>query len=530
MTEREKLIVSRIKEIGISNFLSNEDLNPESIDQLLVIFSKEDTKEYLLSSIGSLLKDDISVSFFNDVFNDFFEQADNESVIKIIKQFNDIGKMRTLSAESRLSLLMREISKVRQMEKSISKTFLVYKNEDLKNINLPKNFIKESNDKEDGIVTDIEKIFIYFLEYGLIMPGAFVSSLQELRSTLLTHMKTNPNAVRYLLHIKGGIQKSRKRIVQLMRTGMSSEILSIIHPNLKKELNSFEQLMKNNFNINIWEVLRIDNDSSKWDHILLLWSGMNSRVKDPIEIIELLLKSVLKNIDDALLRQIQKFDSKRFSASEKIFWKGLTALIPELKQIPADQKRKLKSQDDIKDTAEQKEREEEMLDPEEGITVYNAGLILLWPFLARYFSMLELANSKDFLGDAERARAIQLTQYLVTGKTEIEEWNLSLNKILCGADLNFPIEPTLDITLEEEGLSDKMLKGALQNWPKLKNTKPDTFQETFLRREGRLYKRDNRWELIVEKKAYDMLLSSLPWNISMIKLNWMTDRLVVEWN
>ena len=219
-----------------------------------------------------------------------------------------------------------------------------------------------------------------------------------------------------------------------------------------------------------------------------------------------------------------------YSASEKTFWKGLTALIPELKQIPADQKRKLKSPDDLKDTAEQKEREEEILDPEEGITVYNAGLVLLWPFLARYFSMLELANSKDFLGDAERARAIQLTQYLVTGKTEMEEWNLSLNKILCGADLNFPIEPTLDITLEEEGLSEKMLKGALQNWPKLKNTKPDTFQETFLRREGRLYKRDNRWELIVEKKAFDVLLSSLPWNISMIKLNWMTDRLVVEWN
>jgi hypothetical protein len=64
----------------------------------------------------------------------------------------------------------------------------------------------------------------------------------------------------------------------------------------------------------------------------------------------------------------------------------------------------------------------------------------------------------------------------------------------------------------------------------LKNTKPQTFQETFLRRQGRLYKRENRWELIVEKKAYDMLLTSLPWNISMIKLNWMSDRLVVEWN
>jgi hypothetical protein len=311
---------------------------------------------------------------------------------------------------------------------------------------------------------------------------------------------------------------------------MSEEILAIIHPALKKELNAFEMLMRNNFNLNIWDVLGIDNDSAKWDYLLLLWSTTNSKVKDPIEMIELLMKSILKKLDAEFIQPIQKFDNKRFSVSERSTWKSLVALIPELKSAPTEQKRKLKSPDEIKNTAEQAEREEEILDPEEGITVYNAGLVLLWPFLARYFSMLELSNNKDFFGDEERMRAIQLTQYLVTGKTEMEEWNLSLNKIICGADLNFPVQPNLDITIEEEGLSEKMLKGALQNWPKLKNTKPATFQETFLQREGRLYKRDNRWELIVEKKAYDMLLNTLPWNISMIKLNWMSDRLVVVWN
>jgi hypothetical protein len=289
-------------------------------------------------------------------------------------------------------------------------------------------------------------------------------------------------------------------------------------------------LMRNNFNVNIWDVLGIDNDSAKWDYLLLIWSTTNSKVKDPIEIIELLMKSVLNKLDPEFIRAIQKFDNKRFSVSERVLWKSLITFIPDLKSIPSEQKRKLKSPDELKNTAEQAEREEEILDPEEGITVYNAGLVLLWPFLSRYFSMLELCNNKEFFGDEERMRAIQLTQFLVTGKTEMEEWNLSLNKILCGVELNFPVQPTLEITLEEEGLSEKMLKGALQNWPKLKNTKPATFQETFLQREGRLYKRDNRWELIVEKKAYDMLLNTLPWNISMIKLNWMSDRLVVVWN
>ena len=530
MNENEKSVVSTIKERGISSFLEYEDLHPDSLDKILTIFSRDEAKEYVLSGISSLVKDQSLRALFDEAFNDFFEQADNESILKIMKQFNDVAKMRTLSAESRLDLLMREISKVRQMERSISKSLDIHKKEDLKNVKVLKKIISESSEKKEAVVTDVEKIFLYFLEYGLIMPDAHIITLQELRSILLKHMKANPNAVRYILHIKTHNQKSRKRIVQMMRTGMSVEILSIIHPELKKELNAFEMLMKNNFNINIWEVLGIDNESARWDHILLLWSGINSKTKDPIEILELLLKSVLKKLDDTIVHQLQIFDARRFSISERSIWKGLVALIPELKYISPDQKRKLKSPEEVKNTAEQAAREEEILDPEEGITVYNAGLVLLWPFLSRYFSMLELSNAKDFLGDEERARAIQLTQYLVTGQKEMEEWNLSLNKILCGAELNFPVEPTFDISLEEEELSEKMLKGALQNWPKLKNSKPDTFRETFLRREGRLYKRDNRWELFVEKKSYDMLLDSLPWNISMIKLNWMPDRLVVVWN
>ena len=530
LSERDKLIVTRIHEKGLSDFLNFDEIHQDSIDRLLIFFSKDETKEFMLLGIQELVSDEKLLPFFDEVFNDFFEQADNNSIVKVVQQFNEISKMRTLSAESRLDLLLREISKVRQMEKSIEKSLQIHKKDDLKKVKHLKNMIKDSTEKEESVVTDVEKIFIYFLEYGFLMPTAYISSLQELRSILLSHMKTHPNAVRYLLHIKSNVQKSRKRIVQLMRTGMSEEILAIIHPTLKKELSAFEMLMRNNFNINIWDVLGINNDSAKWDLLLLLWSTNNSKVKDPIEIIELLMRSVLKKLDPEFIQLIQQFDNKRFSVSERSIWKALVVIIPELKSVPADQKRKLKSPDEIKNTAEQAERVEEILDPEEGITVYNAGLVLLWPFLSRYFSMLELCNSKDFFGDEERMRAIQLTQFLVTGKTEMEEWNLSLNKIICGADLNFPVQPTLDISLEEEGLSEKMLKGALQNWPKLKNTKPATFQETFLQREGRLYKRDNRWELIVEKKAYDMLLNTLPWNISMIKLNWMSDRLVVVWN
>ena len=530
LVEREKLIMSRIKEMGVSKFLSYDNIHPETIEQMLSIFSKEDAKEYLLNCIQLFFAEEKYILFFNDVLNDFFDRADNESIIKIIKQFNKIEKSKTISDESRISLLIREISKVRYMELSIKKVFLLHQNKGLKKVEFLTNAISKSLDTQETLVTDGKIIFNYYLVYGLIMPGSFLRSLDELKSFLLNYIKKDPVALRYILHINSGNQNSRKRIVQLMRPAMSAEMLAIIHPNLEKELRLVEQLMKNNFNINIWEILNLYNDSTKSDHILLLWSRLNARIKDPIELIVLLLKSLLTNMDSVLLHEIQKYDTNRFIASEKTFWKELIVQIPELKPIPVVQKRKLKALNDLNETAESKERQEEIMDPEDGITVFNAGLVLLWPFLSRFFSLLGLSNANDFLGDTERARAIQLTQYLVTGTTEMEEWNLSLNKILCGADLKFPINPILDITIEEEGLAEKMLKGALQNWPKLKNTKPQTFQETFLRRQGRLYKRENRWELIVEKKAYDMLLTSLPWNISMIKLNWMSDRLVVEWN
>jgi hypothetical protein len=134
-----------------------------------------------------------------------------------------------------------------------------------------------------------------------------------------------------------------------------------------------------------------------------------------------------------------------------------------------------------------------------------------------------------FINDAALERAIQLTQFLVNFKAEIDEQALMLNKLLCGADFKFPVASIFEPTPEETSLSRKMLQGAVQNWEQMKNTRPETFQETFLQREGRLYRLDDRWELVVDKKAYDMLLDSLSWNISMIQLSWMSQRLVVIW-
>ena len=74
-----------------------------------------------------------------------------------------------------------------------------------------------------------------------------------------------------------------------------------------------------------------------------------------------------------------------------------------------------------------------------------------------------------------------------------------------------------------------ILKGVKGNWPKMKGTSLEGFRETFLNREARLVERAEFWQMNVEKRGYDVLLPSIPWKYSPVKLPWMPKPIVVEW-
>jgi hypothetical protein len=163
--------------------------------------------------------------------------------------------------------------------------------------------------------------------------------------------------------------------------------------------------------------------------------------------------------------------------------------------------------------------------------IQNAGAVLLWPFLDRYFRTLGLLEQNAFRGETERNRAIHLVQYLATGTLEMAEHELLLNKILCGAPAEEPLDAVDPVTGEEESLSTQLLRGVIANWTKLRNTSIAGLRQSFLVREGRMLHRDSddAWSLTVSAKAYDMLLDSLPWRFSTIRLPWMQTVLHVKW-
>lgn len=164
--------------------------------------------------------------------------------------------------------------------------------------------------------------------------------------------------------------------------------------------------------------------------------------------------------------------------------------------------------------------------------VPNAGLVLLAQFLPTLFARLDLLDAGDFRQQDARFRAIHLLQYLATGALETYEYDLTLNKVLCGLPLTEPVPRWVQLTETDLAEADQLLVEAIQHWSVLRNTSVAGLQETFLQRTGKLVRLETGgWQLQVERKTVDILLDRLPmgWGYSVVSLPWMPKLIFVEW-
>jgi hypothetical protein len=169
--------------------------------------------------------------------------------------------------------------------------------------------------------------------------------------------------------------------------------------------------------------------------------------------------------------------------------------------------------------------------PQEGESIYigNAGQVLAAPYMPRLFSMVGLLEGGRFK-DAEAAeRAVHLMQLVVTGKTDAPEYQLGLNKILCGVGSGTPIVREIEATDQEKEVVEALIKGMIGHWSAIGTTSVAGLRETFLQRPGALYFKDDAWQLKVQAGPIDMLLDRLPWSFSIIKHPWMERSVHVTW-
>ncbi|MEP5602010.1 MAG: contractile injection system tape measure protein, partial [Algibacter sp.] len=164
------------------------------------------------------------------------------------------------------------------------------------------------------------------------------------------------------------------------------------------------------------------------------------------------------------------------------------------------------------------------------ITIQNAGLVLLWPFLQRFFENLEVMAGKAFHDEIARNKAVCALQYLCdTTETELFEGMLPFAKVLCGVPLEDTISP-ICLSVAEKDMAEGLLRSVIERGPHWTNLSLDGFRASYLCRQGSLRTRDGHWLLQVQKETYDITLEKLPWSINTIKLPWMNEILIVEWN
>ncbi|WP_299897942.1 contractile injection system tape measure protein [uncultured Aquimarina sp.] len=163
------------------------------------------------------------------------------------------------------------------------------------------------------------------------------------------------------------------------------------------------------------------------------------------------------------------------------------------------------------------------------ISIQNAGLVLFWPFLERFFENIGVMKDKNFIDEVARNKAICVLQYLCeTKEEELFEGDLVLNKIVCGLDIDTVVSP-IELSAEEKEIAQGLVTAVIAKGPKWKNLSSDGFRASYLCRQGSLRTRDGHWLLQVKRETHDITLEKIPWGFHTIKLPWMQEILVVEW-
>jgi hypothetical protein len=196
--------------------------------------------------------------------------------------------------------------------------------------------------------------------------------------------------------------------------------------------------------------------------------------------------------------------------------------------LPAQQQEEDKKKQEDKAKAEEEEKEL-LKENKNGFYIRNAGMILFHPFIETFFTRTGLMEKRKFISDATRNRAVLLLQYLASGKTEHEEHELVLNKILCNVPLTEPVPVRFIPTQEETDTCAELFKVIIDRWPKMVNASVDGMRVSLILRNGVIKLTEDGWYMRVEQKAYDIILQTLPWAFGFIKTAWMDKPLTTEW-
>ena len=163
------------------------------------------------------------------------------------------------------------------------------------------------------------------------------------------------------------------------------------------------------------------------------------------------------------------------------------------------------------------------------LVVHNAGMVLLHNWLPMLFARLGLLEGQRFASVSAQSHAVHVLQFLATGREDVPEQYLVLNKVLCGLPLDAAVEEAAPLSEHDRATASSLITAAVGAWPAIGNTSVDSFRDNWLVRDGTLQEAADRWELIVERRIIDVLLATAPFSYTFVKHEWMAKPLYVNW-
>lgn len=363
---------------------------------------------------------------------------------------------------------------------------------------------------------NVEQILFHFLLHGVYPWWVLPDRVREWKGVMLNIFFASHPSTTQLLHILRTAPIARERLVAQFPTDWQQQLLRQIAPDIYAATLAAIATLRQY----IPDMLHItDPDIRKWQ---LEIAAMEHVIPSEAALIASALSTLIPATPSLLLTPL-----KRPSLSTLV-----KAHLPEPLQTLVQTQLEQRAGISLKEKTNTRLLAEETHPPAvtDGYYIHNAGLVLLAPFISRFLQYCGVADEKTLL---RPGYATALLEWLATGRTDVGEEEMVLNKILCGIPLSQTIERVTAIEPAHQAEATSLLSMVIDNWPSLKNTSPEGLQGSFLHRAGKLSVRENddNWLLQVEQESYDeWLLPDLPWGYNMVVLPYTPHKMIwTEW-
>ncbi|MGB5944065.1 MAG: contractile injection system tape measure protein [Leeuwenhoekiella sp.] len=165
----------------------------------------------------------------------------------------------------------------------------------------------------------------------------------------------------------------------------------------------------------------------------------------------------------------------------------------------------------------------------ESLFISNAGLILLHPYLGKFFQEAGLLISKNTINPQRLDYAVHLLHFLATGNEQPREEQLTFEKYLCGVTEELAVRREIKLSKKHQRESEALLEAVIGHWSALRNTSVAGLRGQFITRKGKLLLASQHDKLFVERVTADVLLDKIPWGIGLVKLPWLEKLIYVNW-